>query len=382
MPAPPCPLYYRTSRPHLSKSQIVLKERVIPGLIAFRLLLAVILYWLLCQAAGAAEPARYLERLVRQEAEAVLKFDMHSKTAVKNWFVYCSLPPELSRQNLISAHLGLSKKALRANTVKEHSESKRQLLFLHIGSDQSCTKSLPLEARFKLRLYSTKLLEGKMKGKIETLSPEELRENTEASFSIDYKSREFKRFLLKNQLSRRSAESDLEFARRSFDFICSKYIYHWDQLLDRRVSLTCLRNNTDCAGICYLYCGILRANGIPARALIGRFARSSSKLEDYSGSFACHVRVEFYARDIGWVPADPAAALGVDKSLRKREFGFDAGDFIVMHVNPDLLLDSKVKGIKLVRSMPDFQYWLDFENASSPLPRQISWTVRSTTNSR
>ena len=65
-----------------------------------------------------------------------------------------------------------------------------------------------------------------------------------------------------------------------------------------------------CADINSLFVGLCRAVGIPARENFGirvglseRF-KSLGKVGDVTG--AQHCRAEFYARDLGWVPVDPA----------------------------------------------------------------------------
>lgn len=66
-----------------------------------------------------------------------------------------------------------------------------------------------------------------------------------------------------------------------------------------------------CADLNALFVGLCRAAGIPARDVYGvrvvespRGYKSMGKLGDITK--AQHCRAEFYARDIGWVPVDPA----------------------------------------------------------------------------
>jgi transglutaminase-like putative cysteine protease len=91
-----------------------------------------------------------------------------------------------------------------------------------------------------------------------------------------------------------------------------------------------------CADLNALFVGLCRAAGVPARDVYGvrvvespRGYKSMGKLGDITK--AQHCRAEFYARDIGWVPVDPA-------DVRK----------VVLEERPNLTLADEV--VKTMRS--------------------------------
>jgi len=57
---------------------------------------------------------------------------------------------------------------------------------------------------------------------------------------------------------------------------------------------------SDCGGLATLYVSILRANGIPARCLTGRSIDPNTP----------HVKMDFYAEGVGWVPGIPPSPSG------------------------------------------------------------------------
>ena len=319
----------------------------------------------------------HLESKPRQKVRATLEYDIGSglKSQVREWVVYTCIPPQLSRQSLISAMLKIKSSKIIAQKVCEESCLKRPVLRIHLSAGTQYLQCLPVRAEFSATLNETRLLAGAPQKPVPALSASERAHNLMPTYSLDYKSETFQNWLKANELFKRPSESDLDFAWRVFLCVKSKYRYFWSQSLDRRNSKVCLKYRADCAGLSYLYCGALRANGVPARPLIGRWARTSTEIEDNSNYFNCHVKSEFYASGIGWIPVDISQAVSNPHEDAKLFFGKDDGDFIVMHVNPDLVLDSIYQGLKNVRSMPDFRFWLLESGSSSQIPRRIIWKV-------
>jgi len=89
----------------------------------------------------------------------------------------------------------------------------------------------------------------------------------------------------------------------------------------------------------------MRANRIPARCLAGRFADSESAIPARIGGAPgqMHVRAEFFAKGVGWVPVDPSGGVQHDKRTHSLTwFGHDAGDLIVFHIDPGFVI--KLRG--------------------------------------
>ena len=133
-------------------------------------------------------------------------------------------------------------------------------------------------------------------------------------------------------------EPPLEFAARVLKVIRADYEYKFDPADEKRASVSCSRPATDCGGMSFVYVAAMRANDIPARVLIGRFAlpRKPGTTPADTEYDQPHVRTEMHVAGIGWVPVDPAFAhRGKDRPVS--EFiGHDPGDMLVLHVDLDL----------------------------------------------
>ena len=116
---------------------------------------------------------------------------------------------------------------------------------------------------------------------------------------FDFKSQGFRAWLVKHELKRKPEERDLDFAYRAMKAMVRTLTYRFELKSDRRASAVCKAGWSDCGGLATVYVSILRANGIPARCLSGRNLKPDGT----------HVRLDFYAEGVGWVPGDPAQAI-------------------------------------------------------------------------
>lgn len=294
---------------------------------------------------------------------------------MKECWVYACQLPELERQKETRSILQSMNPALSAGKFTELSEQKRQMHRLQIQNKNNKTRKIKISFDLATTLYQTKLETGPPETNVNLPTKKELEKYLLPSFSLDYNEATVQSFLDKNSFRRKSAESDICFAWRVFCRLRRMYLYRWHPNLDRQVSKTCQSNATDCGGLSYLYCAILRANKIPARPLIGRWANSSPRAEDSLGYYNCHVKSEFFDSKIGWVPVDLSEAITNRKKKALEYFGKDPGDFVVIHENPDLVLKAPDKSLKKVRSIPDFRIWIKNASGLTIPPRNIEWTV-------
>jgi transglutaminase-like putative cysteine protease len=147
--------------------------------------------------------------------------------------------------------------------------------------------------------------------------------------------------------------------------------------MERSASHVCEAGKSDCGGLSVLFVAALRANQVPARVLVGRWAQSSRPGEQLEGEgyYQTHVIAEFWADRVGWVPVD--MALGLRKQPEGQEFkhfGNDPGNFIALHIDPELLLD---RGRETVR-IPWLQgvaYWVTGRGTTEGPRYQESWEV-------
>jgi len=119
-----------------------------------------------------------------------------------------------------------------------------------------------------------------------------------------------------------------------------------------------------------LYVAILRANGIPARTLWGRWAKTQEG--DY-GQF--HVKSEFFDKTIGWVPVDVTGAMTSKNTDKDDFFGRDEGDFITMHVDTDLNFNSIHFGKKDLGWRQGAAFWVKGAGTLDGHTFTETWTV-------
>ena len=111
----------------------------------------------------------------------------------------------------------------------------------------------------------------------------------------------------------------------------------------RGVDSMCSRMKSDCGGLSLIFVSTMRRAGIPARVLAGRWAKSSIEGERAGDMpyHQTHVKAEFFAQGVGWVPVDCALAVVYGKPNRiDQYFGADPGEFFVWHVDPDMIVDT------------------------------------------
>lgn len=323
-----------------------------------------------------------------QKIHAELSFVMRpmDNSKVSEWTVYANKLPALETQRECNSrmfvNLKQSGKEINAQETFEDSSTHRRVFRIHMKQKQFA-EQMTVSADYDAVLYKVELAANKNGLAKVKLSPKERNENLTSTFSLDFSDSQFQEFLKTNDLIKGKMETDICFAWRVFCSLKKQYKYYWTQSLDRRASITCRNRATDCGGLSYLFCSVLRANEIPARPLIGRWASSDDKEEDFNSSYKCHVKSEFFIDDVGWIPADLSEAVSYKKTNPSRFFGTANGDFIVMHTNPDLILDSLFDGKKNIRSNPDFRVWAltdaGDKTAGSKIPRRIRWNVTSKT---
>jgi transglutaminase-like putative cysteine protease len=319
----------------------------------------------------------HLESKPAVTVHATMGFDLRvaPEFEATEWVIYAPILPSLSRQIGARSSFSTKDKSISAQTLRERSPLQRPVQVIHVKNAVNYTRELPVQAEYWTQLHSCKLTPGKAAKPVADLTPAEENRNLLETFSLDYKKAPVQSWLTKNNLRKTAAESDIEFAWRVFETIKQNYKYNWSPTLDRRVSKTVAIDATDCGGLSYLFCAALRANGIPARVLIGRNAKSTEGVEDGSGYFNCHVKSEFFAKNIGWIPVDMSRSVSHPDADPMRYFGTDPGNFITLHENPDLILDSFHSGLKRIRSMQDFRYWIKGNGLYKTPQRRIEWKV-------
>jgi hypothetical protein len=199
------------------------------------------------------------------------------------------------------------------------------------------------------------------------------------SETLDFKSKEFQKWLDAHTLRRTPREGDLEFAQRVFIEARKTFTYQWPVPHDGKASSTCRARRGDCGCLSAVFVSALRANGIPARALVGRWAASlvPPRKPGAEPDYQTHVKAEFFAEGIGWVPVDQTQALDDKSPTGLRFFGHDPGDFLVQHVDFDVLVDTIHFGRQRCSVMQGIPYWTTGSGSLDGTKTHENWQVRT-----
>lgn len=297
----------------------------------------------------------------------------------REWIVYEPSPPNLRMlQSLNKEEAFISNESVPFRKVAEQSNSHREILLIRVPvQNKSLQQDLTARIHYFMTLYSKKLVDGPPEEPVELLTASEQTKYLNASKTIDYRAADFQKWLLSQDLSRQSNEKDIDFAWRSFLQLRKLYEYNYAPKQDRRISTLCTTGSTDCGGLSFLFCGIMRANGIPARPLVGRWLKPDpdpDSTKPIKGQF--HVKAEFYAAGIGWVPVDMSLAVSNKSEAGSKYFGVFDGRFITFHEDTDLLVDSIWFGQNEIGWMQSPLYWVTGGGNLNDDTETLIWQTR------
>ena len=150
--------------------------------------------------------------------------------------------------------------------------------------------------------------------------------------------------------------------------------------MDRHASHVCQDSQADCGGMCRAVRRNATGNGMPARMLLGRWAKSSVPHATLDGVayHQQHVKAEFHASGVGWTPVDLSSAVLHDKSPEGlRYFGHDPGDFLTVQVDPDVEIDSVHWGVKSLALLQGIQYYVSGKGRFDNVTTSRDWQVET-----
>lgn len=293
------------------------------------------------------------------------------------WVVCVSQAPTLPGQIKVRTTVSPS-----GEPAQDESDLGRSLLVARVGADaEHFLNTMPVKITYEATLRSRKLRRGPRSGRAATLSPEERKLYLADRGFIDFNNPVFSEWLKSSGVERRSNEGDIGFARRVF--LGMKAGMQYDASLPREfhASAVCQKGRAECGGMSVLFASIMRANKIPARTLWGRWARSAEPGKTLANLpyYQIHVKAEFFARGVGWVPVDLSSAVLHDKPPQGlRFFGNDAGDFIAFHIDPNLVVDSRLFGVKPVANLQTPTLWLRGKGSLKNVQKVQDWQVKRT----
>jgi len=307
---------------------------------------------------------------------------------VANWCIVAAAPPTpLQTQMVKSSHLKIfdSKETSQIGTSKIIQAGSHYVIrTLAKAQGPNSIHSVVAKYEIEADLYSIKLTKVNQGDFIPSVAPlsQSTREfHLRETSLINFRNTAFAQWLDANQLhpmllSDGTVEPLLCFAYRVHLFIKTHFSYIFAKdVKGRKATDTIVSRSSDCGGYCILYSAIMRTHGIPCRSLFGRWANSGTETEK-----RVHVKAEFYADGIGWIPIDPSCSItGDHKEPFTLHFGQDSGEFITMH------LDHNIEGIETTilddKQQQEFMqgpaYWVSGDGDFNGSTTKSIWTVEN-----
>ncbi len=225
----------------------------------------------------------------------------------------------------------------KGRTAQDRSPWKRPLLIGELDAGKRQQQKATGTWTMRVALRSRTLGEGVGTDPVAPLPAGDRAAALGATSIIDWSGEKFQRALDDHGLRPRDGEHVLAFARRVLHAVRSlKYGYSAE--LDRCASGVLTTGVSDCGGLGAAVVATLRAAGIPARLLVGRWAKSADPNEKLEGLpyRQWHVKLEFHLDGIGWIPCDAAVGMRDPSAW----FGVQNADFITMHIDPVVKIDT------------------------------------------
>lgn len=294
--------------------------------------------------------------------------------AVSRWVAYLPAPPTLDWQHVQRCDVSPA-----GRKTVDQSASKRPVWVVRVaGGDEDCGPTLSLQLR--VRVCDSMLV---ARGPDETIEPvaplsnDERQRYLRSLRQIDHGIPGFRAWIDGKGLRPRSDESGIEFAKRTLLYLVDSYDYKYERRLSRRASSVIQQSANDCGGLSNLFVAILRANRIPARVLVGRWAQSMETGHGARGvpPSQAHILCEFHADGVGWIPVDPVRSLLSGHGNRDLPSFGRLNKFIALHVDTDFHLDSEVSGRKRVPYLQTPPFWGRYQGAPSAICMEETWTV-------
>ncbi len=307
-----------------------------------------------------------------------------------NWIVVAPKFPDLPCQKVWSVELspGTQTQSFEQNPLK------RPFLQTNVkvgaeGLPESVTKS-SLETRLqaKVQLHSRKLVPRQMglvpKNPFPALKPDETKPYLRSTNSMDHASEEFRSWLRKSKLGRQAGEDDWSVAQRLFLYVRKNITFRDDSKTERKASVCANQKEGNLAAIHALFVALCRSQGIPARSLVGRIARSSIYIPNRAGggnlNHQWYLRSEWHHFQLGWIPVDLFLQVAPSTSDAKHLLWFarDAGDMIVFHEDFDFLISAGPFGNKEFPGLDSMAIWSQGVGKLEGQTIQEEWKVKKT----
>jgi hypothetical protein len=192
------------------------------------------------------------------------------------------------------------------------------------------------------------------------------------SESLNWKDAAFQGWLDDAGLRRHVGEAPVDFGRRVYTYILHHGRYQYPPSSTWTSAACAQRLRTDCGGFSLVFTGACRANGIPARLLVGQLfkCRRTGGGAELTGGRQAHVIAEFYDPAIGWIPEDISSTFLHLPGFGDYDFfGRDPGYFFAWHTDTDFYFNTPRKADAHVQWIQNPNLWFseDADRANDSL---------------
>jgi hypothetical protein len=331
----------------------------------------------LIPAAGYAQqkPAYLLQTAPARKVETTYTSELrYPNLNVEEWELVVAKPRDLPCQSVAKVVVEPA-----GEDLTDASDLKQPLVRLLITPDKDArNKAVKVVVRTQATLMSRRLVPFPAGTKAPKVSPpddEERKAALAVTSRVDHDEAAFQKWLDTNKLRRQKKESDVDFALRVFRCLQQTMTYKFPFDHDGKASSTCRAGVGDCGCLSAVFVSALRANDIPARQLVGRLVKSDRPIID-KPPYGAHARAEFFADGVGWVPVDPAFGVGDKSPGGLTQFGNDAGDFLVFHLDTNLVVETKQGGKANLAALQGVAGFARGEGNHDKPERKEDWRVK------
>ncbi len=311
-------------------------------------------------------PAMHLDLGEPELVDVKLHLDVVApKVQAQRWQFVVAGPAPCDGQRVLSAALSLNGKR-----GEDRSPWHRPLLLAEIDGAGGHETTADATYTTRLELRRRVLSDGAPSRPAEPLNAGLRTTALAATPLIDWDREAFQQRLDADGLRPKAGEHTVAFTRRVLRHVRGLR-YAYDSTMDRHASHIIAEGAGDCGGLCVLTVATLRAAGIPARILAGRWAKSAKPDERLEGVLyrQWHVKMEFHLDGIGWVPADASIELERPDDW----FGRQEADSIAFHIDPEVR-PLTIFGERELTWAQNIAFWVRGE-ALDGMTTAETWTV-------
>ncbi len=290
----------------------------------------------------------------------------------QEWIVSAPAVPELPSQQDVVQSLSVANKMTR-----ESSLLKREILSACVttAGSQRGKHRLSMTAEYHATLFSRRLVANGSPASLDKppAADEDRSRYLRSDRFVDYDDRALQLWLAKRGL-KNSTGDQVAFARQVFRAIREDFAYSQREPLPTSAAAAVSAGAADCGGLSMIFAAALRANGIPARLAVGRWAESAHSTGDQIAD-QMHVKAEFYADGVGWIPVDCSGAIEDRTAAESQFFGHDAGDFLTFHVDCGMQVDTVHFGVEELVTLQDVAFWAKGDGSFQGITTSSDWRV-------